>query len=227
MLTGMNRPKICAVVTTNDYDLVSRIDRFVDLYEIRIDLIGDGWQEWVNKLQHPWVATNRLPSEGGQWAGNESERIAKLMEAVRLGAGIVDIELNTKDLDKIIPEIRNSKIECLISVHNIHETPQFIDLTAAVKKELAAGADICKLVTTAKRFEDNMTMLKLFEAFPGIKLVAFAMGSLGICSRVLSPVAGGYFTYASVVAGRESASGQLTATYLRSFYEAVRKGQNE
>ena len=49
----MNRPKICAVVTVNDFDLISGVDRFVDLYEIRIDLIGDGWQDWVGRLQRP------------------------------------------------------------------------------------------------------------------------------------------------------------------------------
>jgi 3-dehydroquinate dehydratase I len=222
----MNRIKICATVTVDDFDLISGIDRFVDLYEIRIDLIGDGWQEWVGKLQRPWIATNRLLSEGGKWKGNEADRIAKLMEAVKLGARIVDIELGTNDLNDVVPEIKKNKIECLISTHNLQETPSFDDLAAVVKQEMAAGADICKIVTTAKRFEDNMTMLRLFETFKGVKVVAFAMGSLGIVSRVLSPIVGGYFTYASVVENRESASGQLTATYLRSLYEAIRRSHD-
>lgn len=223
----MNRPKICAAVTVNDFNLISGIDRFVDLYEIRIDLIGDGWQEWVGRLQRPWMATNRIHEEGGKWTGTEPERIGKLMEAAKLGARIVDIELGTKDLDKIIPEFKKNKVECLLSVHNMIETPSFNDLASTVRQEQAAGADICKMVTTAQRFEDNLTVLRLLETFQGIRLVAFAMGPLGIVSRVLSPMVGGYFTYASVVEGKESASGQLTATYLRSLYKAVRRGHDE
>jgi len=222
----MNRPKICAVVTVNDFDLISGVDRFVDLYEIRIDLIGDGWQDWVGRLQRPWIATNRLPAAGGKWSGTEPERIGKLIEAVKLGARIIDIELSTKDLDSIIVEVKKNKVECLISVHDPAGTPFLNDLAGIVRQELAAGADICKVVTTAQRFEDNLTVLRLFESCPDIKLVAFTMGSLGIVSRVLSPMVGGYFTYASIVAGKESASGQLTAAYLRSLYEAVKRSHD-
>ena len=71
-----------------------------------------------------------------------------------------------------------------------------------------------------------MTVLRLFHQFPRIKLVALAMGQVGISSRVLSPVLGGYFTYAAMTEGKESAPGQLTVAYLRSFYEAKNRGKN-
>jgi 3-dehydroquinate dehydratase type I len=77
------------------------------------------------------------------------------------------------------------------------------------------------VITTAQRFEDNFTVLRLFEKYKGVKLVAFAMGEFGAVSRVLSAMSGGYFTYASITGSAGSAPGQLTATYLRSFYEAV------
>jgi 3-dehydroquinate dehydratase-1 len=78
------------------------------------------------------------------------------------------------------------------------------------------------VVTTAKRFEDNFTILKLFEKLKETKIVAFAMGNDGVVSRVLSAISGGYFTYASITGTKGSATGQLSATYLRSFYEAVK-----
>lgn len=218
----MKRPKICAVITENNCEVMAGVDRFVDLYEVRIDLIGEGWQEWVGRLRRPWIACNRIPEEGGKWAGDETARIEQLFQAVKLGARIVDIELSTPDLNRIVWQIKNNKAECLLSSHNLNETPGFDELVGIVQRELAAGADICKVVGTAQRFEDNLTVLRLFNEFPGIKLVALAMGSLGVVSRVLSPMVGGYFTYASITEGKESASGQLTATYLRSLYEAVR-----
>jgi 3-dehydroquinate dehydratase type I len=222
----MRRPRICGVITENDYEVAAGIERFVDFYEVRLDLIGDGWQEWVGKLNRPWIACNRIAEEGGKWSGGETERVAKLLEAVKLGACIIDIELRTADLDHIVKQLKRKKVQCMISTHNLRETPHLNDLKSIVRQQLAAGADICKVATTAQRFEDNMTVLRLFPFFPGVKLVTLAMGQIGVSSRVLSPMLGGYFTYASVMEGKESAAGQLTAAYLRSFYEATRHGKN-
>jgi len=222
----MKRPKICGVITENNFDIVAGVDRFVDLYEVRIDLIGDGWQEWVNRLQRPWIACNRLKEDGGNWSGDESLRIEKLIKAMELGARIVDIELRTQDLSDIVSVIKKNKAECLISAHNLVDTPPIEELTGIVQLQMAKGADICKVVTTARRFEDNFTVLRLFEKYKGIKLVAFAMGESGLVSRVLSAMSGGYFTYASIMGSKESAPGQLTATYLRSFYEAVKNNHD-
>ena len=57
--------------------------------------------------------------------------------------------------------------------------------------------------------------------FPGIKIVSFAMGDLGLISRVLCPLVGGDFTYASIEKGKESAAGQMTVEDLRKLYEMV------
>jgi 3-dehydroquinate dehydratase-1 len=47
------------------------------------------------------------------------------------------------------------------------------------------------------------------------------MGVNGQLSRILCPLAGGYFTYASVKTGRESAKGQVTVTELREIYRML------
>jgi 3-dehydroquinate dehydratase len=47
------------------------------------------------------------------------------------------------------------------------------------------------------------------------------MGPLGFASRILCPLFGGDFTYASIEAGKESASGQITAGDLRKIYGMV------
>mgnify|MGYP000285862918 CR=1 FL=1 len=46
----MNSPRICAVVTGGDIEAARNISPLVDLFEVRIDLIGDGWQEMVKQL---------------------------------------------------------------------------------------------------------------------------------------------------------------------------------
>jgi len=54
-------------------------------------------------------------------------------------------------------------------------------------------------------------------------MVSFAMGHLGLVSRILCPLVGGYFTYASLGEGRESAPGQLTVGHLKKIYEMVKR----
>ncbi len=68
---------------------------------------------------------------------------------------------------------------------------------------------------------DNITVLRLIRDFPDTKIVSFAMGEAGWLSRVMAPLAGGYFTYASLGAGRESAAGQLTVDELKTIYEVI------
>ena len=131
-----------------------------------IDLIGGGWQDWVGRLQRPWIACNRTKAEGGKWAGDESTRTGLLLEAAGLGAWIVDVELATPDLAKVVAAVKESKAQCLLSSHNLSRTPPAAGLGGIVHRELAAGADICKVVTTATRYEDNLTVLRLFRDFP-------------------------------------------------------------
>ena len=216
----MKRPRICAVIVDKDLETIRKVEHLVELYEVRIDLIGDGWPELVSRLKQPWIACNRIASEGGRWMGSEAGRIEELIKASELGADIVDIELETGNLTKIIPLLKN-RVKCLVSFHELKETPPPDKMRDIIQRELKAGADICKLVTTAQAFEDNLTVLQLIAEFPKIRVVSFAMGPLGLTSRVLCPLVGGDFTYASIEQGKESAAGQITVGDLIRLYEMM------
>jgi len=217
----MKRHRICASIVSNDLKAVRKVEPLVDLYEVRIDLIGDEWPEVVKQLRKPWIACNRIVEEGGKWEGNQARRIEKLLQAIELGADIVDIELRTKNLSNIINLIKKSA-KCLISHHDLEQTPSLDKLKEIVNRQLEAKADICKLVTTARELEDNLTVLNLIAEFPGVKLVSFAMGPLGSMSRTLYPLVGSEFTYAAIEKGKESAQGQITVADLRKIYELIR-----
>ena len=146
----MKRPRICAVIVSNDLETIKEIEPLIDLFEARIDLIGN------------------------------------LSEAIGL----------------IKP-----RAKCLVSFHDLKGTPPFNEMKAMVQRQLDAGADVCKLVTTARSLEDNVTVLQLISAFPNTKIVSMAMGHLGLTSRILCPLVGGDFTYASIEKGKESAAG--------------------
>jgi 3-dehydroquinate dehydratase type I len=216
----VNRPRICAVIIDNNLAVVKQAEEPADLFEVRIDLIGDSWRELAKQLDKPWIACNRVSAEGGQWGSSETERVAELLEAVELGADIIDIELGAIGLAEAIRLIKG-RAKCLLSFHDLTGTPSLNRLREVVQQQLAAGADICKVVTTAQSFEDNITVLQLISEFPSVKIVSFAMGHWGLVSRVLCPLVGSDFTYASTSKGKESASGQITAKDLRKLYEMV------
>ncbi len=216
----MRRPKICAAIVENDPAAVAEIQPLVDLFELRIDLVGDKWQDLAKELKKPWIACNRLAEEGGRWKESEARRIERLLHAIELGASIVDIELRTKNLENIVPMIKK-RAGCLISSHDFEKTPTVGEVKAIIEQQHNAGADICKVVTTANNVSDNWSLLQAISAFPGLQTVSFAMGPLGVLSRVLSPVVGGYFTYASLETGKESAPGQVTVKDLIRIYEMM------
>jgi len=225
-LVGMKRPRICAVIVNKDLEAIRGVEPFVELFEVRIDLIGNGWQELVKQLKKPWIACNRIADEGGKWEKGEIERIEELLKAVELGASIVDIELSTRNLGEAIKPIKK-RTKCLLSFHDLEKTPPLVTMKDIVQQELDAGADICKVVTTAQRFEDNLATLQLIADFPKTKIVSFAMGPSGFASRVLCPLVGGDFTYASIEKGKESASGQITVSDLRKLYEMVERRKRD
>jgi len=216
----MKKPRICAVIVSNDLEAVKKVEPFVDLFEVRIDLIGDGWQELVKQLKKPWIACNRRVDEGGRWEGDEARRVEKLLKAVELGADIIDLEFRTTNLEQAIKLIKK-RAKCLLSFHELRETPPLNSMREMVQRQLEAGADVCKVVTTAQRVEDNLTVLQLIPEFPQTRIVSLAMGPLGFASRVLCPLVGGDFTYASIEQGKESASGQITVRELRKLYGMV------
>jgi len=216
----MNRPRICAAIVNKDLRAIRAVEPLVELFEVRIDLIGDGWSELVKQLNQPWIACNRIADEGGKWRGEETKRIDELLKAVELGADVVDVELATRDLAGVVPLIKE-KARCLLSFHEFNRTPPLSKMKEIVQRQLDAGADICKVVTTAQRPEDNLAVLQLVADFPQTRMVSLAMGPLGLTSRILCPLVGGDFTYASIEKGKESASGQITVIELRKLYDMM------
>ena len=216
----MKKGNICAVIINKNIDAIAETEPLVDMFEVRIDLIGKGWQDIAIGLNKPWIATNRPPGEGGKWLGDETSRQQQLLKALELGADIIDIELATTNLCELVPIIKR-KAKCIISFHDFNGTPPIEKLKEIIRKQKTSGADICKVVTTANYFEDNLTALKLITAFPEDEIISFSMGQEGIISRILCPLSDGCLTYVSLDKKMESAPGQLSASELIRLYEVI------
>ncbi|MCC6022946.1 MAG: type I 3-dehydroquinate dehydratase [Desulfurococcaceae archaeon] len=213
----MVRPLICVSLTRCD-DVGKVSD--VDLVEVRIDMLGSCWRKVINDLRVQWIACNRKVDEGGLWSGDEYSRVMELFKAVELGASFVDIELSTADVKSVVSRLKRCGVKVIISKHITTHTPSLDELRVIVNQMINLGADVWKVVTKANDIRDNLVVLQLIKEFkvPGISL---AMGDLGVISRVLSPLVGGFLTYASVSKGSESAPGQLTVYELKSIYKLL------
>jgi 3-dehydroquinate dehydratase-1 len=195
-----------------------------DLVEIRFDLIRrvSGISEIRDATDRPLIATNRRTDQGGLFLGTERERLATLRKAAMESFDYVDIELKTEDVGGTVRQVKQNGSDVIVSYHNGNFTPSQKVFESILMREKKAGADICKIVSTAKSHQDSLRCLMFVSTHARrSKLVCFAMGRLGIPSRVLSPIFGACFTFASYSSGFETALGQLPIESLRNLYQEL------
>jgi 3-dehydroquinate dehydratase-1 len=195
-----------------------------DLIEVRLDSLKkhDRLADIARSSKTPLIATNKSTKNHGNFSGSEEDRQRILMDAARNDFKYADVDLSTPNMSELIGNLREAGAKPIVSFHDFNGTPAMSQLTKVLEEEIAAGADVCKIVTTAKRVEDNLTILDFVsKASKNAKLVCFAMGELGKPSRLLSPVFGAFFTFASLDKKRKTAKGQLTIQEMRRAYEAL------
>lgn len=202
-----------------------------EFIELRMDLIrGGDLQTLLAECRRSSSAvrimvTNRRRGETAQAV--EKQRIALLEEAVLLGADGVDLELDTPAVlrERLRRAIRKqgNHTSLIISHHDFVGTPSGRVLQGLVRACIRAGADIVKIVTTARSSADNLNVLSLipYGRSKGKEMIAFCMGEEGVISRIASPLLGGYLTFASLKRGAESAPGQIAAAQMRQIFRLL------
>ncbi len=228
--------KICIPIMAENVESalrkMKRAFPIADILELRIDRIGDvNLKRLLERKKENILVTNRRKEEGGGFTGKEMERVALLKEAASLGAGYVDIEAGTDvvlihDLKETIRK-GGQGTKLIVSHHDLRGTPGIRSLRKKFDECAAAGADMVKIVTSARTMEDNLRVLSLISAGrkKGVGVIAFCMGEMGRVSRVMAPLFGSCLTFASLDKGEESAPGQFTAEEMRKFlkgFEALR-----
>lgn len=189
--------------------------------EIRLDPYRDDWRlakEALARLSREklLIATIRSRAEGGLFRGSEEERLKAYLEVLEAGPHFVDVELRAKIREEVLKAKGGSK--AIISVHDFADTPPLDVMRAWVEEAERAGADVVKIATTARRWEDNFAVLSLIGASKR-PVVAFAMGPLGAMSRVFAPLMGAPFTYAALEG--PAAPGQLAYGAMEAIYSSL------
>jgi 3-dehydroquinate dehydratase type I len=220
---------ICVCILANNIENAIRKIRSVeknnpDLIEIRLDYFNDfnNMKNILKSTKIPLIATNRSAGEGGSFKEDEGSRMKILLDAARSGFEYVDIELSTNDVAKIAKNLQSLGSNVIISHHDFNKTPSNNEIRKIYEEMLNIDADVCKIVTTANDYNDNLRLLSfLNENFGKSKIVCFAMGDFGKISRIFSPIFGGFFTMASLEKGQETGPGQIEIVELEEIYNRL------
>ena len=204
---------------------IEEANHLADLIELRLDYLREPELKPLLRVgKKPFVVTNRRKEEEGKFRGNEEKRLEILQQAVDLGVAYIDVEMRSKrsSLCELIKNRRGTRL--VLSFHDFERT-----FSPGALRRLCGGmmryeAEVIKIVTLARAFEDNLRILSLIPYATERKqeIVAFCMGEKGKMSRIFAPLIGAAWTYASSNRRRASAPGQLTAKELREIWDRLR-----
>jgi 3-dehydroquinate dehydratase type I len=216
--------RICAVITgKNLKEFITNLKKAqkqTDWVELRVDYIRDFKIEDIAKIKKGVkknsIFTCRKPNEGGEFKGAEKERLAILNAALKEGFDLIDIELSS--FDKVRIPAGNPRMIC--SYHDFKKTPSLEQLKKIAAKMEKTGAPIIKLVTMINELDDNQKLFELLAAKKNeSKMIVLGMGEKGKITRLLSPLWGGFMTFASI--GQATAPGQMTVKELKDVYKKM------
>jgi len=185
------------------------------LVELRLDLFpGIDVRAAVGACPLPVLATLRSAAEGGRGPDGSAERLPVLAAARDAGAALVDLELD-RDLEAL-RSLGVAAEQVVLSWHDPAGTPRNLERVATVM--LSTPAAFVKVVPTATGLADIGAVLGLYQRPrpERRRLIAFAMGPVGVPTRFLAPLLGAPVGFAAWAAGTEAAPGQPTAERLRA-----------
>jgi 3-dehydroquinate dehydratase type I len=215
-------PRICvSILPKTEAEALQLIEKaeatHADFIEVRLDHLENqnGLADLATHGKTPKIATDKASRK-------ETEHHQMLIAAAKSGFEYVDTELSTPQLGDLVKELKELDVKPIVSFHKFDGSLSISELNGILEREISTGAEVCKIVTTAKQMEDNLTTLNFTSAASRkAKVVCFCMGELGKVSRLLSPLFGGFFTFASLESGSETASGQITIQEMKASYELL------
>jgi 3-dehydroquinate dehydratase-1 len=216
------RPRIVAAGGDAEVDALARADG-ADVVELRADLFDQPDPATLlaalgrlRGAKRPILLTVRHASEGGRELAAERRRA--LYEAGLPHVDAIDVEIATAGaLAPVVETARAAGHLVILSAHDLTGTPSAGALLGLVARAESLGAHVTKLVTTATTPADVRRLLDATLAAAPRPVVTFAMGPLGVASRVFFGVAGSLLTYGCV--GRPTAPGQLEVAELRALVD--------
>jgi 3-dehydroquinate dehydratase type I len=210
------------------HTLISNAEFQADLIEFRLDYLEaldySELERLLEKMKLPVIFTVRRKNEGGKFKGSEEDRFKTLNNLIDLRPDFIDIELSSSFLNEdFVDSAKKSGVRIIGSYHSFQDTPPTHVLLKKIDMAYRLGIDVVKIVTYAKEIEDNLIILSLHSAaekyLREMEIVTFCMGENGLISRVLCPLFGSKFTFASF--GAPTAPGQISIQKMRQIQKLI------
>ncbi|MFN3966418.1 MAG: type I 3-dehydroquinate dehydratase, partial [Endomicrobiia bacterium] len=180
--------KIVAVITNiSDAKLLIKKKLHPDLVEFRADF-SDSPLIILKKIKRickkfKIICTIRPKYEGGGYFLSENSRL-KLFEKLIPLCDIVDIELSSKILEKVIDICKKNRKKFIVSYHNFNFTPKNGELKKILNKALKLKPWVIKIATLIKKDMDFWRVLNFCKRYSKKNQIAvIPMGPKGTPGR--------------------------------------------
>ena len=228
--------RICIPVCANTVESLiaaaqAASDR-ADLVELRLDYLSQAefarlpLDQIQQRFSSNLIITLRDPAQGGQRDLSLSERANFWREQFRRkGESLFDVELDLANELNSDGDLTDwTRVIC--SHHDFDKVPESLDLTYQQIAQTPAG--VIKIAVRANDVTDCLPVFRLIDRarVEGRQIIAIAMGSAGVATRILGPARGGFFTFAASEQERATAPGQLTEEELRAIYRIDKINRN-
>lgn len=219
---------ICGPTINEAREQVKKASARADILEFRIDqfhFANLGSIASIKDSTHlPVIFTLRKRSQGGEFSGDEQERLQMIKKLIALRPAYIDLEYDLRDYyDEIMAMSPETKLIC--SYHDFeHNLKDFHSLLEIMRHGAVA---IYKIAAIAYSTIDALRMLKFIRDTrkKGIQIVGISIGDYGLPTRVLGPIFGSAITYAAVSDNHKTAPGQLTVEELLQRYHYKKLNQ--
>jgi 3-dehydroquinate dehydratase type I len=211
---------VCVSLGNRPVDAAASALRDFDFAEIRLDLI----QPPLNELERLFTPGKRIIATCRAGSLTDEERIALLRRAIELGAAFVDVEKESPVAfkAKVMQAALSKGCKIIISSHDFEKTPPAEVLRSTIQQSFGEGADYVKIACMVNAPQDNATLLGLLSNPEWQqRLIVVGMGTLGRFSRIMGPLLGSPFTFASSGEGTETAPGQPTRQELLEIWKCM------
>jgi len=228
----------------NKQIIETALDKSPDLIEFRFDYINEAkfiTHSFLKELmsiippKFPKIITFRRKQEGGQYDLEPIERLEVLKHLIEVKPDYLDIEINSesKVLKSLIDLAYDNNVQLIFSYHDFEksityeETAKILTRFNEKLKQIhiinlnKIDGSIFKIILTAQVFDDNIKVLNICKKLSqqDKKFVCFAMGELGVLSRILSVKFGSLWTYGSLE--EKTAPGQIKIEKIREIHQLL------
>jgi 3-dehydroquinate dehydratase type I len=125
-----------------------------------------------------------------------------------------------------VPEISdfNAKLSghLIISYHNFIETPSNEQLNFLIKDIELQKPEIIKICCKVNNINDIIRLLKLYNDYPQLGLIAFDLGENASLTRVLAKLKGAPFIYASIDEENKTEPSQISYDNILKLMEILK-----